>query len=320
MAIPLLDAIDIEGKVITADALLTQKELADYLVQKRKAHYHFTVKGNQPTLLADIEFYFRDRQQPDHIDYTPPDHGRIEIRKIWTTTELNDYLNFPHVGQAFVIERESIDKKTGKYSKDVAYGITSRTPEQANAQRVLETNRSHWSIGVSRKGRIIQSVKVRPRLTDSRPRSLEGAAARKQGGKALRQHSLKGGCATYQVVTYSERRCSLVTRNPVAETVDNARRQQETTVMGHIRCFSPAGYQRRHGTKDYAETGEALDARRRNLDEEFRPITLMGKWREWRQGGGSGCTTVDLRAAKHAGREGPGPVVIPFWQSEARVR
>ena len=35
---------------------------------------------------------------------------------------------------------------TGKYSKDVAYGITSRTSEQANAQRVLETNRFHWSI------------------------------------------------------------------------------------------------------------------------------------------------------------------------------
>ena len=151
------------------------------------------------------------------------------------------------------------------------------------------------------------------------PRSLEGAVARKQDGKALRQHSLKGGCATYQVVTYSERRCSLVTRNPVAETVDNARRQQEMAVMGHIRCFSPAGYQRRHGTKDYVETGEALDARRRNLDEEFWPITLMGKWPEWRQGGGSGCTTVDLRAVKHAGREGPGPVVIPFWQSKARV-
>ncbi|MFH0995299.1 MAG: hypothetical protein V1844_07365, partial [Pseudomonadota bacterium] len=47
---------------------------------------------------------------------------------------------------AFVIERESINKKTGKYSKDVAYGITSRTPEQANAQRVLNTNRFHWSI------------------------------------------------------------------------------------------------------------------------------------------------------------------------------
>jgi len=167
-------------------------------------------------------------------------------------------------------------------------------------------------VGASSQGRIIQSVKVRPRLKDSMPRSLEGAVARKQDGEALRQHSLKGGCATHQVVTYSERRRSLVTSIPVAETVYNARRQQEMTAMSQIRHFSPAGYQRRHGAKDHAETGEALDARRRNLDEEFRPITLNGKWQEWRQGGGSGRTTVDPRAAKRAGREGPGPVDIPF--------
>jgi predicted transposase YbfD/YdcC len=146
MAIPLLDAIEIQGKTITADALLTQRDLADYLVQKRKAHYHFTVKGNQPTLLADLEFYFWNRQEPAFIDNTPPDHGRIETRKIWTTTELNDYLNFPHVGQAFVIERHCIDKKTGKYSCEIAYGITSQSPQEADAQSVLATNRGHWSI------------------------------------------------------------------------------------------------------------------------------------------------------------------------------
>jgi predicted transposase YbfD/YdcC len=146
MAIPLLDAIDIEGKVITADALLTQLRLADYLVLKRKAHYHFTVKGNQPTLLADIEFYFRNRKEPDFIENAPPDHGRIETRKIWVTTELNGYLNFPHVGQAFVIERHCIDKKTGKSSCEIAYGITSQSPKEADAQRVLGTNRGHWSI------------------------------------------------------------------------------------------------------------------------------------------------------------------------------
>jgi len=146
MAIPLLDAIDIQGKDITADALLTQKDFADYLVRLRHAHYYFTVKKNQPTLLDDISFFFQDRKGPDFTLCDPPDHGRIEIRKIWITAELNDYLNFPHVGQAFAIERESIDKKTGQYSKDVVYGITSRTPEQANAEQVLKTNRLHWSI------------------------------------------------------------------------------------------------------------------------------------------------------------------------------
>jgi hypothetical protein len=75
-------------------------------------------------------------------------HGRIETRKIWTTSELNGYLDFPHAGQAFVIERHSIAKKTGKVSLDAAYGITSRSPhhQQATPERVLMVNRGHWTI------------------------------------------------------------------------------------------------------------------------------------------------------------------------------
>jgi hypothetical protein len=125
---------------------LTQHEIATYVVDYRNAYYHFTVKKNQPGLFQDIAFYFKDRQEPDFVICDPPDHGRIEIRKIWTTTELNKYLNFPYVGQSFVIQRESTDKKSGEYSCEIAYGITSRTPEQADAQHVLAVNRGHWSI------------------------------------------------------------------------------------------------------------------------------------------------------------------------------
>jgi predicted transposase YbfD/YdcC len=146
MVIPLLEAIDIEGKDVTADALLTQRKLAAYLVQERQAHYHFTVKGNQPGVLQDVALFFQDRQQPDFVQHTPPDHGRIETRKIWTTTELNGYVDFPHVGQAFVVERHSTEKKTGICSCEIAYGITSRPPEQADPQRVLQVNRGHWTI------------------------------------------------------------------------------------------------------------------------------------------------------------------------------
>ena len=146
MAAPLLDAIDIQGKDITADALLTQRKFATYLVEDRQAHYHFTVKANQPQLLEDITLHFEHRKQPDFVEKTTLEHGRIETRRIWITDELNDYLDFPHVGQAFVIERERIEKKTGKRSTELAYGITSRTPEQADAQRVLATNRGHWCI------------------------------------------------------------------------------------------------------------------------------------------------------------------------------
>jgi predicted transposase YbfD/YdcC len=147
IAIPLLDSIDIEGKTITADALLTQRGLANYLVEQRKAHYHFTVKGNQKHLLEDIAYYFDTlNQEPDHITIDGIDHGRIETRKIWLTTDLNGYLYFPHVGQAFMVERITINKKSGKESKDVAYGVTSKTPDLADAAQVLQDNRGHWSI------------------------------------------------------------------------------------------------------------------------------------------------------------------------------
>jgi len=147
MAIPLLESVDdLENKDVTADALLTQRKLADYLVEQRQAHYHFTVKANQPTLLQDIALYFQDRNEPDFVEHTPPDHGRIETRKIWTTSALNGYLDFPHVGQAFAIERDTIKKKSGKQSHEVAYGITSRSQQQADPRRVLQVNRGHWSI------------------------------------------------------------------------------------------------------------------------------------------------------------------------------
>lgn len=146
MAIPLLEAIAIEGKDISADALLTQRKLAHYLVEQRHAHYHFTVKGNQPTLHADIALYFRDRQAPDFVDVAPCDHGRIETRSIWVTSALNDYLDFPHLGQVYAIERHTIHKKTGKQSRELAYCITSRTADQADSRRLLQINRGHWVI------------------------------------------------------------------------------------------------------------------------------------------------------------------------------
>jgi len=108
--------------------------------------------------------------------------------------------------------------------------------------------------------------------------------------------------------------------NPVAETVDNARRQQEPNEMSPIHWFSPAGYQRRHDTKVNISTGEALELRRRNLVEEVVPITLNGKWNERDQGGGSGRSTEDRRAAKRVGREGPGLESSANVNSEAGVR
>jgi len=146
-AAPLLDTVEIAGRTITADALLTQREFARYLVEDRGANYHFTVKGNQPNLLEDLTFYFQNTpKSADFIHTGNGDHGRIETRKIWTTTALNQHLDFPHVCQAFMIEREAIIKKTGKATQEIIYSITSIPTDQARPEQILNDNRRHWSV------------------------------------------------------------------------------------------------------------------------------------------------------------------------------
>lgn len=150
--IPLLDALApavLVNKTVTADALLTQRLLASDLIA-RQAHFVFTVKANQPKLLEALQWGFAQRGAPHFREATSLQHGRIESRAIWTTTALNDYLvhelGFPGIAQAFVIERQRTHKKSGKTSVELAYGITSRTPDSATPAQVLALNRNHWSI------------------------------------------------------------------------------------------------------------------------------------------------------------------------------
>lgn len=145
----LLDDIVIKNKDITSDALHTQVKFADYLVEERKAHYYFCVKGNQATLLADIEYHFEQQlKQPDYEDEVSIAHGRIEIRRIWTTTALNQYLKFPHTEQVYNTREKLLIKKVAKKFIEIAYGITSRTPKEACPKTILHKVRGHWSIEI----------------------------------------------------------------------------------------------------------------------------------------------------------------------------
>ncbi|MCY4405630.1 MAG: ISAs1 family transposase [Rhodospirillaceae bacterium] len=148
--IPLLETLpDIAGRTVTADALLTQRALASYLLD-RGADYLFTVKGDQKTLHDDIRLLLDEdiaRREPDFTDQSPkPEHGRRERRSIWVSNELNDYLNFPGVGQIFAVRRETVEVKSGKRRCETAYGVTSVTPRAASPERLLALNRGHWTI------------------------------------------------------------------------------------------------------------------------------------------------------------------------------
>jgi hypothetical protein len=68
------------------------------------------------------------------------------VRRIWTSTELTGYLNFPHALQVFAIQRDTTEMVSQKFRTETVYGITSLKPHDATPQRLLGLNRGHWSI------------------------------------------------------------------------------------------------------------------------------------------------------------------------------
>jgi hypothetical protein len=64
----MLDNVDLDGAVVTADALHAQRDHARFLVENRHADYVFTVKGNQPNLLDGLERLHYDSFSPSHRD------------------------------------------------------------------------------------------------------------------------------------------------------------------------------------------------------------------------------------------------------------
>jgi hypothetical protein len=88
---------------------------------------------------------------PPQHQTTDKGHGRIETREIWASTELNGYLDFPHVGQVFCIRRTTTDLdgnvvRGRKSVTETVYGLTSLSPQRASPQQLLEYNRGHWQI------------------------------------------------------------------------------------------------------------------------------------------------------------------------------
>lgn len=82
---------------------------------------------------------------PQHTT-TDKAHGRLEIRHIWTSTELTGYLTFPHAAQVFCIERQTTEIATHKDRTETVYGITSLPPQKADPARLLQLSRGHWTI------------------------------------------------------------------------------------------------------------------------------------------------------------------------------
>jgi len=140
--------IVLTGRIVTMDALLTQRQVAQTIVEAG-GDYVMIVKENQPQLKADIELVFTlppvgDRQESTRT--VDVGHGRIETRNLTTSEALGGYSDWPGLAQVFEVGRHVITKKTEKERVEVVYGVTSLSPERATPNRLLELVRGHWGI------------------------------------------------------------------------------------------------------------------------------------------------------------------------------
>ncbi len=119
-------------------------------VTRWKGDSILVAKGNQPTLADDWRLFFTeppvDCQDWRTAETKNKGHGRLEIRALTMTTELNDFLAGRWIGVAQVFRLVRTVQKKGKTHQEVIYGITSLSPAQADAQRLLELIRAHWAI------------------------------------------------------------------------------------------------------------------------------------------------------------------------------
>jgi predicted transposase YbfD/YdcC len=139
---PLLDGLDLAGRVVTADALHTQREHADWLVTQQHAAYLLVVKANQPTLHRQLRrLPWREVPVADHTQ--DRGHGRVELRRLQVTTVAG--LDFPHATQALRITAGSGRLPEGGAHHDrVRPHQPHRRPGQPRPPGRLDPR--HWGI------------------------------------------------------------------------------------------------------------------------------------------------------------------------------
>ena len=155
----LLDLLDLEGAVVSIDAIGTQKGIATKILEAG-ANYVLQVKDNQPTLHAKLQAAMDeailDRFRSlcsDCFHETDAGHGRIEERTLWVCWDCRELLGdlagqWPGLKALIAVERtRQFTGKDGKprTSLERSYYIAS-LDRRTGAQRLAEYVRGHWSV------------------------------------------------------------------------------------------------------------------------------------------------------------------------------
>lgn len=153
-----LNLVEISQKVITGDAMHTQRGLAAQIMEAQ-GDYVLPVKENQPQLYKNIQSLFAPEYPKPGFGKIQTDflmtqkvnkgHGRLEIRTITTSEMLNAYSAWPGLAQVYRLERQFQWWRNGRCyrtSSEVEFGITSLKRRQASPLRLLNIRRAHWGI------------------------------------------------------------------------------------------------------------------------------------------------------------------------------
>lgn len=147
-AIPkLLTQLNIEGAVVTLDAMGCQTAIAKQIVDK-KADYLLSLKGNQGTLHQDVKLFFESANTCPPVGHTQYDggHGRIETRIVRATSNI-DWLKKDHPHWAkltSIIAVTAIRECKDKTTEETRYFISSI--DATNPERLGQIVRAHWGI------------------------------------------------------------------------------------------------------------------------------------------------------------------------------
>ncbi len=147
----LAEARQLEGALVTIDAMGCQVEIADKIVA-HKADYLLALKGNQPTLEADVKDYFRTAPADELVTKTTVEkgHGRIETRTYTASGDVDwigsdrSYPGAPRFTNIkTLVKIYSRAEYTDRCTFDTRYLISSAP---LNIERLASAARGHWGV------------------------------------------------------------------------------------------------------------------------------------------------------------------------------
>jgi len=140
-----LAAVPLRGRLVTGDALYCQTALCRQ-IRRQDGDYLVIVKANQPELVWALTTLFTLPPPGERFATAVSwdQHGdRVETRRLWASTALAEYLDWPGGQQVLRVERTC--RQRGKTTRQVRYAITSLGPE-ITPTVLLEHVRGHWGI------------------------------------------------------------------------------------------------------------------------------------------------------------------------------